>query len=149
MDFYDCLEFGEKYQKLFVKIIKANDYKIMTGYFKEYDIIINKYDEIFNENIPILYEIKADNVAYKFNNFCIEFECSKKPSGISTTTSDYYGYFIIYPSGNYDLYIIPVYQIKKVIEDKKYKFIKKGGDRKASKFYLIDFSIFSKYKFIL
>ena len=141
MNFKKCLNFGEKYQHELIKVLKPNNYKMMEGYFKEYDLIID-------DLLPVYYEVKADKYAYYYNQFCIEYECNKKPSGISTTTADYYAYFIVKPNNLYDLYIIPVIDIKEAINNKKYATIKRGGDRNASEFYIIDFKIFSQYKCI-
>jgi len=139
MNFKKCLSFGEKYQQELIKVLKPNNYKMMEGYFKEYDLIID-------DLLPIYYEVKADRYAYKYNQFCIEFECFNKPSGIKTTTADYYAYFVVRPNETYDLYIIPVIDIKEVINNNKYDTIKQGGDRMASKFFIIDIPLFSKYK---
>ena len=142
MNFRKCLKFGEKYQHELIKVLKPTNYKMMEGYFKEYDLII---DDI----LPIYYEVKADRYAYKFNQICIEFECNNKPSGIKTTTADYYAYFVIKPNDLYDLYIIPVIDIKEIINNRKFADIKQGGDRNASKFYIIDAPLFSNCKFNL
>jgi hypothetical protein len=139
MNFKKCLSFGEKYQYELVKILNPTNFKMMDGYFKEYDLIID-------DLLPIYYEVKADKYAYYFSQFCIEYECNKKPSGISTTTADYYAYFVVKPFETYELYIIPVIDIKEAINNNKYATIKEGGDRNASKFYIIDFKLFSKYK---
>ena len=142
MNFNKCLSFGEKYQHELIKVLKPTKYKMMTGIFKEYDLIID-------DLMPIYYEVKADRFAYKYEQFCIEYECNNLKSGIQTTTADYYGYFIIKPDLTYNLYIIPVIDIKEIINNNKYNCIKIGGDRKASKFYIIDFSHFTNYKVVL
>ena len=67
---------------------------------KEYDIIV-KHNTNETE-----YEIKADRLSYKTGNVCIEIANSGRPSGITSTKSDYWGYFVIKPDG-YDLYLIP------------------------------------------
>lgn len=139
MNFYNDLKFGEFYQNELVKVLKAKNFKIMEGYFKEYDLII---DDV----MPIYYEVKSDRNAYKYKQFCVEYECNNKPSGIETTTADFYAYFSVNPNKTYDLYIIPVIDIKTVIKEYKYNCTKIGGDRKASKFYIIDFDLFKKYK---
>ena len=142
MSFHKDLNFGEKYQRELIKILKPTKYKMMEGFFKEYDLIID--DDFF----PIFYEVKADRQAYKYWQFCIEYECNKKPSGINATHADYYAYFVVFPNGLYDLYIIPVIEIRKIIQNKKFNTTKEGGDRGKTKFYIIDFSLFSMYKVI-
>ena len=141
MDFDNDLNLGESYQKELIKILKPINYKESVGKFKEYDLIIN-------DIMPIYYEVKADRWAHKYNSFCIEYEYKEKPSGICTTTADYYAYFIINPYKSYNLYIIPVVDIKDVINKNQYSYIKIGGDYGASKFYIINFSVFSMYKVI-
>jgi hypothetical protein len=140
MQFKNDLTFGEKYQYELLKILKPINYKMMEGNFKEYDLVIN------DDLMSIYYEVKADRIAYKFNQFCIEYEYNNKASGIKTTRSDFYAYFIVYPNNQYDLYIIPVREILDVIKNKKFSTIKQGGDRGASKFYIMDFDLFKNYK---
>jgi hypothetical protein len=139
MNFKKDLTLGEKYQVELINVLKPINYKMMTGLFKEYDLII---DDI----MPIYYEVKADRYTYKTGNFCIEYECSNKKSGISTTTADYYAYFILKPIGQYDLYIIPVIDIKNLINKDINIKKKTGGDNNNSKFYLININIFNQYK---
>jgi len=141
MNFNKDLNFGESYQKELIKILKPNNYRESVGKFKEYDLVI---DDI----MPIYYEVKADRWAHKYNSFCIEYECSNKPSGIRTTTADYYAYFVINPNAHYNLYIIPVVDIKEIINKNLYSYVKEGGDRNKSSFYIIRFSIFNQYKVI-
>ncbi len=142
MSFQNDLKFGESYQNKLIQCLKPDKYKMMTGYFKEYDLIIYTDD-----STPIYYEVKADRYTHKTGNLCIEFECNKKPSGISTTTANIYSYFVITPNNGFELYNIPVEYIRNIIAENKFKFIKNGGDNYLSKFYLFDIKLFSKYKF--
>ena len=139
MSFIKDLNFGLKYEKLFLNYIKY-DYIIKhVGNFKEYDILAKKDD------IETKYEIKSDRLAYKTKNLCIEYECSKKPSGITTTEADYYGYFII-NNEEYDLYIIPTEFINECIENKLYKRDITGGNGYKARFYLFSLDIFKEFK---
>jgi hypothetical protein len=139
MSFIKDLKRGLKYENEFLKYIDYDYYKQSTGKFKDYDLSIYKND------INITYEIKADFISYKTNNICIEYECNNKLSGISSTKSNYYGYFII-NNNIYDLYIIDTNIIKSMIKDRKYKKSMNGGDGKRSKFYLFDINLFKEYK---
>ena len=138
MSFYKDLKFGLKYELEFLKYINYDTYKQSKGIFKDYDLITTK------DNIITTYEIKCDRIAYKTNNLCIEYECNSKPSGIETTKSNFYGYFII-KNNFHDVYIIPTDYIKQSIKDKKYKKDMSGGDGKKSKFYLFSLDIFKEF----
>ena len=138
-NFINDLSFGKKYESILASYLQpfyTNINKI-EGKFKEYDLICD------NE---IKYEVKSDRLSYKTGNVAIEYMCNNKESGITSTQSDYYGYFIIKSPDDYDLYIIPTEYIKNIIKDKKYKRTVKGGDGYKSQMYLFDLSIFKDYK---
>ena len=139
MNFKNDLKFGKKYEMELLKYLDYNIYETKDGLFKEYDLKIK-----INQK-STTYEVKADRITYKTNNIAIEYECSKKKSGISTTKSDFYAYFIIKPNDNYDLYIIPTKDIKAFIKENKYKRIVNGGDNYNSKMYLFDINIFKNF----
>jgi len=140
VDFKKELEFGEMWEKKFTSLIGGNGFKKMEGNFKEYDI------EVYSNEGTKYYEIKADRMTYKTGNIAIEYNCYGKPSGISTTTADYYAYFAVKPHDLYDLYIIPVEVLKEKINAKKYKRQIAGGDKGLSLMYLFDINNFSEYK---
>ena len=139
MNFKSDLEFGNKYEQEFIKYLGYDDYKIMIGYFKEYDV------EITIDNVITYFEVKADRLTHKTNNICIEYECNNKASGITTTKANHYGYFEIINDNEYKLYVIPVDVIKKNINKKLYHRCINGGDGFKSKFYLFNKGIYSKY----
>jgi hypothetical protein len=141
MSFNSDLAFGNIYEKKLVELIPNESYLIKEGYFPDYDV------EITNNNIMVTYEVKADRYTYKTNNVAIEFECNKSPSGIATTTSDFYAYFVIKPYNLFELYIIPTNIIKSKIEEKEYKKVLLGGDNKRSRLYIMDLNNFLEYKF--
>lgn len=141
MSFNSDLAFGNIYEKKLVELIPNESYLIKEGYFPDYDV------EITNNNIMVTYEVKADRYTYKTNNVAIEFECNNSPSGIATTTSDFYAYFVIKPYNLFELYIIPTNIIKSKIEEKEYKKILLGGDNKKSRLYIMDLNNFLEYKF--
>ncbi len=130
------LEFGKKYELETLKYLEYKEYKISDGCFKEYDILIRK-----NNNKKVRIEVKADRLAHKTNNLCIEFMSNNKSSGIETTTSHYYYIYEIIDDNEYILYKIKTSLLKNMIINKKYNKILSGGDN--SKFYL-----FNKYLFI-
>jgi len=141
MSFNSDLAFGNIYEKKLVELIPNESYLIKEGYFPDYDV------EITNNNIMVTYEVKADRYTYKTNNIAIEFEFNNSPSGIATTTSDFYAYFVIKPYNLFELYIIPTNIIKSKIEEKEYKKILLGGDNKKSRLYIMDLNNFLEYKF--
>ena len=134
MTFVKDLEFGNNYEIISLEYIDRGE--IMKGNFKPYDII---------DRIGLKYEVKADKLAYKYGNICIEYQCSNKPSGITTTESDYYMYFIVNPDSSYQLYKIPTNVIRRYILEKKYKRETKGGDGWRARMYLFDKNVFCDY----
>ena len=137
--FLEDLSFGNTYEKEYINIVKPTNFKIIEGKFKEYDI------EIIKDDIPTYYEIKSDRLTNKTGNICIEYECNKIPSGIATTTADYYIYFEIIDDTNYIMYEIPVHKLKKYIRLNKYHKVVNGGDGYRAKLYLFNKDIFKKY----
>ena len=139
MTFIKDLELGNKYEKDFVKDLRPEDYKIMNGKFKEYDIEIYKYGK------TKYYEVKSDRFTHKTGNFCIEYECNSNESGITSTTSDYYVYYVIKPNNEHDIYVIPTRKIRRLIKKQEYKKDISGGDGYRSRFYLFDKDKFEEY----
>lgn len=120
--FYKDLDTGKVFEKKALNLIQKkypNAYMI-EGKFKEWDIYIPE--------LEMGIEVKSDAQYQKTGNFYVEYECRKKPSGISTTKSKYY--FI---------YLDALYIIKTdVLKNKCRKYLntikdKIGGDYKASK----------------
>jgi len=99
---------------------KSTDYSVL----KAFDAII-KY-----KTTETKIEIKNDKMGYT-GNFVLEFECSHKPSGISTTEAE----LIIYTM-NDNLYIFRTIDLKQAIQNKLYQRIVNGGDFNAAKLYL-------------
>ncbi len=141
MTFNKDLQFGNKYEKEFLNHINYDSFKISEGNFKPYDLLVT------NNGKTKKVEVKADRLLKKTGNICIEIECNNKLSGISTTESDYYGYFEVLndDTNSYNLYIIPTIKIKELIKNKKYHRTIQGGDRKASKFHLFNKSHFEDF----
>ena len=137
MGFKADLEFGQQYEIKLLNYITYSTYQISTGKFKHYDLLIDN---------TIKYEVKADRMAKKTGNICIEYECNNKPSGITTTESNYYAYFI---EGIGDdepiLYIIPTDIIRHEIKNKTYKRECKGGNGYRAKLYLFKLECFNNY----
>jgi len=140
MKFNSDLKFGQTYEKEFIKIMGFKSYEHeTTKAIKEYDIIVN------HNGSETKYEIKADRLSYKTGNLCIEIANSGRPSGITSTKSDYWGYFVIKSDG-YDLYVIPTEELKEMAFSKQYKSIR-GGDGKKSDLVLIPIHHVEKFKY--
>lgn len=104
---YD-LEFGEKAED-WVKNLLSNGYKV---------------------------EVKNDRKIHRTGNLFIEYESRGLPSGLSTTTADYW----IYRMSELDsALILPVNTLKEVCRNyyKENKYFKLGGDNNTSKAFLI------------
>jgi hypothetical protein len=140
-NFNDDLKFGHKYETEFIRLMKFQNYNYQPNKkISEYDILVYNNDE------EIKYEIKADRLSYKTGNICIELSCNGRPSGLSVTTSDYWGYFVLKKNKEYDLYIIPTQDIKDLIFSNNFKMIR-GGD-KRNELILIPLQHFEKYKYV-
>jgi len=98
------------------------------------------------DDIETKIEVKSDRMAKKTGNIYIEYECNKKLSGISTSKSDIYVYYIINNDKDYNMYIIPTLELKEMIDAKAYFKTVKGGDKWASRGYLFKLCNLTKYK---
>ena len=120
-EFIPKLELGKLYED------KAL-YKILKYYEKDGLKLLEtnnnfKYDFVLSNGLK--YEVKADIKAVLTNNIFIEYLQFNIPSGIDRTESDYY--IIMIPLSEYIL--IKTNIIKKLINDKQYKFIIKQNKR--------------------
>ena len=83
------------------------------------------------------YEVKTDRLAYKYGGcrtMFIEFECSGNPSGINATEADYYIYIMVKPNDEYEMFRIPVADLKTACDGCE---IKKGGDGYRARGYIV------------
>ena len=145
MNFQECLKLGKYYELETLKHIKYDTYEFSIGKCKEWDI------KTINNEVNTYYEVKSDLVAYKYGNICIEFNCSKKDSGITATTADYWVYYVIEDRklNKYKAYIIPTVELKQMIQDKLYTRIVKCGDGFNASCYLFKMTLFDKYKLVI
>ena len=130
---------GLYFENELLKYIEYDAYERPQGYFPYYDF---KFDI---EDKQITYEVKADNYINKTGNIAIEYECRKKPSGISLSTADYWAIFDYKTKTDYKLYIIPLEIIKKSITENKHHKDVYGGDMDASRLYLFKKDLFKDY----
>ena len=137
--FISDLKLGKKYEKKLLEMLIYDSFTHQCGYCKEYDFTITK------DGITTKYEVKSDRRAINTNNVAIECECNNKPSGITSTEADIYAYFIIKSPELFDLYLIPVKDLRKMITEKKYNRQVNGGDGWRSKMYLISLNELQQY----
>ena len=106
-----CLEFGEKYENEFQKIIEGKKIEVKT----------------------------ERDWWQKSGNIAIEVECYGKPSGIMATEADYWVHILADGDKDFVRMIFDTSTVKKLA--KKYmKNIKSGGDGNQSRFILIPLS---------
>lgn len=86
--------------------------------------ICNNYKYDFKTDDGRKYEVKADCLALRTNNYFIEFQGYGKPTGISTTAAHFY---IITNTQNY--YLISTTKLKKLIRGQRYKYIRTTKDK--------------------
>tara|TARA_R110002074_G_scaffold69901_1_gene162605 strand:- start:911 stop:1369 length:459 start_codon:yes stop_codon:yes gene_type:complete len=88
MEFEESLVSGQKSESIVLDIIKKKYPKayIMEGYHKEYDIMIPE----INETV----EVKKDFKSKYTGNIVVEIEMNNRPSGLSTTTANWWVFHI-------------------------------------------------------
>lgn len=166
MGFLKDAEFGNAFQRKFAKDFARGREVIFAprGVFQAYDL------KFVSAGTEVAYEVKSDRLACRTGNLAIEYQCNAKPSGISTSQSDFYVYYIVgslaegernrsgggseplrrEPSGESGrsgerVYIIPTSDLKQFIEEKRYSRKVRGGDGWKSEMYLFSLDLFSEY----
>lgn len=136
MDYYNN-EFKVKLKG--AKIFEKKAALIASKYFNDNNISFNddnKYDFVLNEK-KLKFEVKCDDMSNKTNNYFVEYESFNKLSGISVSKSDYYIF-----TNTYNYYMIETTKLKELINDKKYKYIRKSGDNVSNSIgYIFDINI--------
>jgi len=138
MGFHQDLEYGNAAEEFAISLYEYDEVgRAPKCVFKDWDFWLRSGDT------KVFYEVKKDKMTKRTGNVAIEFECSGKPSGISTTKADNYLYFI---EGENVYYEIPVDYIKQVIAENKYKRKVRGGDDYRSHCYLFAREVFDDYR---
>lgn len=140
MSFRADLELGEEYQRRFCYLIEYDECEIAKGKFKDWDIRIK------HNNEDIFFEVKCDRKAQETGNIAIEFECNGEPSGITATKADYWIHFI-YNRPWY--YMIPIDELRKAINEKKYTRTVRGGDGFRANMYLFPMNQFDEFRDVI
>ncbi len=131
------LQTGHFYEKKCLEYLDYDTVEHKKGYFKEYDLIITK------DGKETKIEVKSDKQASKTGNLAIEYECNNKPSGITSSTADYWIYFIVYPEEKREeCFKIPIDDLKNIVETCRQV---SGGDGMRSRLYLVKKSLVEKY----
>jgi len=136
MSFKSDLKLGEEYQQKYLSLIDYDSYEMATGNFKAYDIKITQHPHTKT------CEVKADRMTARTGNVVIEFECSGKPSGITSTEADYWVYFIV---GTNEYIKIDTPVLRQLIADNKWTRKVKGGDGWRSNMYLFPKETFQEF----
>ena len=98
----------------------------IEGNHKEFDIMIPEVEETI--------EVKLDELADKTGNVFIEFQSRNEPSGIETTTADWW--FIYIKKDLSKCIRIKTDELRQLIKDKTFRIVP-GGDENTSMGYLI------------
>jgi hypothetical protein len=125
--FISDLAFGKEYEKRALNYFSNyRDVEFSQGKNKLYDVSI-----VMNDHRRFI-EVKSDRMGKRTGNVAIEYECNGKPSGITSTGSDYWVYFV----EGVGVYKFPIADLREIFSRCWYKCIK-GGDGFRSKMKLI------------
>ena len=84
-------------------------------------------------------EVKSERGMWKkTGNICIEYESYGKPSGISTTESDFWFHNLCIEDNIFCTFIFDVPKLKQLIEKLDFKKSVSGGDHNASRMWLVN-----------
>lgn len=133
--FHRDLQFGKQYERKFIEIMNFSNAIQSEGCVKEFDV---------QSEDGLKYEVKADKMASKTGNICIEFCSNGEPSGINATQSNKWAHFVISFDGTYDLYLLEVDELKEMLSKNKFRQVR-GGDCYRSQMYLIPISFFKPF----
>jgi hypothetical protein len=119
---------GNAFERKAAELFDYDTVEFMKGRFKEYDFVLTKNEQ------RVHVEVKSDNLTQRTGNLCIEFECNKKPSGITATTADYWVYYVVNKNAEDDAYLFPIADLREMAP--KYRAIS-GGDGYRARMYLM------------
>ncbi len=84
-------------------------------------------------------EVKSErNMWARTGNIAIEYECYGKPSGISSTESDYWFHNLCVGDDTFATLVFDVPSLKRIIDNLDEKRTVSGGDNGASRMYLVN-----------
>lgn len=131
----------EEVGSLLSVLYKAKILKYEDSY--RYDILVSINEKNYK------FEVKEDFMCWKTGNIALEYESRGKPSGISTTESDFYVYKINWDKSksrknkNPEYVIHRTSTIKDLVTKKKFHRIVNGGDKNSNTMnYLFRYDVF-------
>ena len=118
MKFKESLSSGKQSEKIVLKMVqnKYPEAYIKEGYHKEYDIMIPE----INKTI----EVKKDFKSQYTGNVVIEMEMNNRPSGLQTTTADWW----VFHLDETEIVWITLERLKEMVEIEGYKLVEFIGD---------------------
>ena len=135
---YDLTRGRQEEEKLCVVLTENGFTNITLNKSEEYEILKSWDVQFTKKGVTYTGELKADYKSEQTGRVAIEYECNGKPSGITTTTSDWW----FYKLGD-SFYAITPTKIKEFIRNNTcWLPTVKGGDNQNAKLYLIHKDLF-------
>jgi hypothetical protein len=129
MKFNDSLSSGKQSENIILKMVQNKYPKayIKEGYHKEYDIMIPEIDKTI--------EVKKDFKSQYTGNVVIEMEMNNRPSGLQTTTADWW----VFHLDETEIVWITLERLKEMVEFEDYKLVEfiGEGDEISKQAYLV------------
>lgn len=129
MKFNDSLSSGKQSENIILKMVQNKYPKayIKEGYHKEYDIMIPE----INKTI----EVKKDFKSQYTGNVVIEMEMNNRPSGLQTTTADWW----VFHLDETEIVWITLERLKEMVEFEDYNLVEfiGEGDEISKQAYLV------------
>ena len=129
MKFKESLSSGKQSENIILKMVQNKYPKayIKEGYHKEYDIMIPE----INKTI----EVKKDFKSQYTGNVVIEMEMNNRPSGLQTTTADWW----VFHLDETEIVWITLERLKEMIEFEDYNLVEfiGEGDEISKQAYLV------------
>ena len=129
MKFKESLSSGKQSENIILKMVQNKYPKayIKEGYHKEYDIMIPE----INKTI----EVKKDFKSQYTGNVVIEMEMNNRPSGLQTTTADWW----VFHLDETEIVWITLERLKEMVEFEGYKLVEfiGEGDEISKQAYLV------------
>ena len=129
MKFNDSLLSGKQSENIILKMVQNKYPKayIKEGYHKEYDIMIPEIDKTI--------EVKKDFKSQYTGNVVIEMEMNNRPSGLQTTTADWW----VFHLDETEIVWITLERLKEMVEFEDYKLVEfiGEGDEISKQAYLV------------
>ena len=118
MKFNDSLLSGKQSENIILKMVQNKYPKayIKEGYHKEYDIMIPEIDKTI--------EVKKDFKSQYTGNVVIEMEMNNRPSGLQTTTADWW----VFHLDETEIVWITLERLKEMVEFEDYNLVEFIGE---------------------